>query len=150
VAVEAPSVEEPTVGSEVRSVVLIEDDRPSLDLMSAYLEGAHWEVSVARDGAEGLSTVRRVEPAVVVLDIRLPRVDGWDVLRALKADPTTASIPVIVVSIVDERAKGLSLGAAEYLVKPVGRGELLDALAAVGVLDRAGGQDHRHPRVRGS
>jgi CheY-like chemotaxis protein/anti-sigma regulatory factor (Ser/Thr protein kinase) len=127
-------------------VVIIEDDRPSLDLLSAYLEGASWQVSVARDGAEGLRTVRQVEPSVVVLDIRLPRVDGWDVLRALKADPTTAMIPVIVVSIVDERAKGLSLGAAEYLVKPVARSDLLEALAAVGVPDEADVSDHQ-PRL---
>jgi CheY-like chemotaxis protein len=73
-------------------------------------------------------------PAAVLLDIRLPGIDGWSVLRALKADPHTAGIPVIVVSIVDERARGIALGAAAYLVKPVGRDDLLAALASAGVL----------------
>jgi signal transduction histidine kinase/ActR/RegA family two-component response regulator len=116
-------------------VVLVEDDRPSLDLFSAYLEGAAIDVVVARDGEEGLKAVRRQRPAAVILDIRLPRIDGWDVLRALKADPATATVPVVVVSIVDERPKGLALGAAGYLVKPVRRDDLLQALADVGVVD---------------
>jgi len=118
-------------------VLLIEDDRPSLDLFSAYLEGVDLEVAVAHDGEEGLDGVRRLKPAAVVLDIRLPRIDGWDVLRTLKADPATSKVPVVVVSIVDERAKGIALGAAEYLVKPIGRDDLLRALQRVRVLDPA-------------
>jgi CheY-like chemotaxis protein len=118
-------------------VVLIEDDRPSVDLFSAYLEGADIEVAVAQDGEEGLDSVRRLMPAAVVLDIRLPRLDGWDVLRTLKADPATSKVPVVVVSIIDERAKGIALGAAEYLVKPIGRDDLLQALERVRVLDPA-------------
>jgi CheY-like chemotaxis protein len=113
-------------------VVVIEDDRPSLDLFSAYLSGAELRVTAARDGASGLEAVRRVRPDAVLLDIRLPGVDGWSVLQTLKDDPDTRDIPVIVVSIVDERARGVALGAAEYLVKPVGRESLLEALAAVG------------------
>jgi signal transduction histidine kinase/ActR/RegA family two-component response regulator len=116
-------------------VVLVEDDRPSLDLFSAYLEGAAIDVTVARDGEEALEVVRELDPAAVVLDIRLPRMNGWEVLRALKLDPATADVPVIVVSIVDERPKGLALGAAAYLVKPVSRDTLLNALADVGVVD---------------
>jgi CheY-like chemotaxis protein len=87
----------------------------------------------ARDGESGLEAVRRERPAAVLLDIRLPGIDGWTVLRALKSDPGTANIPVIVISIVDERSRGTALGAAGYLVKPVSRDELLAALSAVGV-----------------
>jgi CheY-like chemotaxis protein len=76
-----------------------------------------------------------VKPAAVLLDIRLPGMDGWDVLSELQADPATADIPVVVVSIVDERSRGLDLGAWEYLMKPVGREQLLGALTRVGVLD---------------
>ena len=112
-------------------VLLIEDDRASLDLLTAYLEGARVEVVTARDGPDGLDAVRRLRPAAVVLDIRLPRMDGWEVLAALKADESTAGIPVIVVSIVDERARGLGMGAAAYLTKPVRREELMSALAVV-------------------
>jgi signal transduction histidine kinase/ActR/RegA family two-component response regulator len=114
-------------------VVVIEDDRPSLDLMTAYLSGAALQVTAARDGQSGLEAVRDTRPSAVLLDIRLPGIDGWAVLQALKADPGTRDIPVIVVSIVEERARGAALGSAGYLVKPVSRDDLLDALAAVGV-----------------
>jgi signal transduction histidine kinase/ActR/RegA family two-component response regulator len=116
------------------TVVVIEDDRPSTDLLTVYLESAGFEVSSAQDGPSGLETIRRVKPVAVVLDILLPLVNGWDVLAALKRDPETAAIPVIVVSIVDERAKGLSLGATDYLVKPVSRDHLLAALARARVI----------------
>ena len=113
-------------------VVIIEDDRPSLDLFSAYLSGAALKVTPARDGQTGLAAVRRTRPDAVLLDIRLPGIDGWAVLKALQAEPETRDIPVIVVSIVDERARGAAMGAAGYLVKPIGRDQLLSALAAVG------------------
>jgi signal transduction histidine kinase/CheY-like chemotaxis protein len=119
----------------VGHIVVIEDDRPSLALLTAYLSGAALRVTTARDGQSGLDAVRRVRPAVVLLDIRLPGIDGWTVLQALKADVRTRDIPVIVVSIVDERARGTALGAAAYLVKPVSRDDVLAALVAVGVLD---------------
>ena len=63
-------------------------------------------------------------PSRSILDVRLPRLDGWDVLARLKADPATASLPVVIVSMIDERGRGFALGAAEYLVKPVGRERL--------------------------
>jgi signal transduction histidine kinase/CheY-like chemotaxis protein len=118
-------------------VVIIEDDRPSLDLLTAYLSGGALQVTTARDGQSGLAAVRQVRPDVVLLDIRLPGIDGWAVMQALKAEPETRDIPVIVVSIVDERARGAALGADGYLVKPVSRDELLDALAAAGALSSA-------------
>jgi CheY-like chemotaxis protein len=118
-------------------VVVIEDDRPSLDLITAYLAGAAVRVTKAGDGQSGLDAVRRVQPAAVLLDIRLPGIDGWSVLQALKSEAGTRDIPVIIVSIVDERARGAALGAAAYLVKPVSRDALLDALAAVGVVAAA-------------
>jgi signal transduction histidine kinase/CheY-like chemotaxis protein len=118
---------EPTPGPGP-TVVVVEDDRRSFDLLRVYLEGAGARVVGARDGREGLDTVRRLNPAGVVLDILLPGVDGWEVLAQLKADPKTAAIPVIVVSMVDERGRGFALGATEYLVKPVGKEQLLAAL----------------------
>ena len=122
----------------VHDVVVIEDDRPSLDLLTAYLSGADLRVTAARDGQSGLDAVRRVRPVAVLLDIRLPGVDGWAVLRALKEDPATQDIPVVVVSIVDERARGVAMGAAAYLVKPVRRRDVLSALAGVGAPVPAG------------
>jgi CheY-like chemotaxis protein len=111
------------------TVVVIDDDRRSVDLLTVYLEGVGLRVVSARDGETGLELVQGLQPAGVVLDIRLPGLDGWQVLESLKADPATATIPVVVVSIVDERGRGLALGAAEYLVKPVAREEVLAALA---------------------
>jgi signal transduction histidine kinase/ActR/RegA family two-component response regulator len=116
------------------TVVVIDDDRPSTDLLTVYLESAGFEVSSAQDGPSGLEATRRLKPVAVVLDILLPLVSGWDVLAALKRDPETAAIPVIVVSIVDERAKGLALGATDYLVKPVSRDHLLAALTRARVI----------------
>jgi signal transduction histidine kinase/ActR/RegA family two-component response regulator len=124
------SAEAPLVGQ----VVVIEDDRPSLELMTVYLSGMTTGVVEARDGPSGLDAVRRVSPDVVLLDIRLPGIDGWAVLEALKADPATRDIPVIVVSIVDERARGVALGAAAYLVKPISRDDLRAALTTVAFL----------------
>ena len=110
------------------TVVVVEDDRRSFDLLRVYLEEAGARVVSARDGEEGLDTVRRLSPAGVVLDILLPGIDGWEVLAQLKADPATAAIPVVVVSMLDERGHGFALGAAEYLVKPIGKDQLLAAL----------------------
>ena len=132
----APDGDRPRARDEgsVATVVVIEDDRPSTDLLAVYLESAGFEVSSAHDGPSGLDAIRRIRPVAVVLDILLPVVDGWDVLAAVKRDAETADIPVIVVSILDERVKGRSLGAADYLVKPVSRDQLLAALARAGVM----------------
>jgi signal transduction histidine kinase len=121
-------------GATHASVLLVDDDRASLDLMTAYLSAHTDQVLRARDGDEALTMARRDHPAAVVLDIRLPRRDGWEVLAALKADSQTSDIPVVVASIVDERPRGLALGAAEYLLKPVRREDLVSALYRVGAL----------------
>jgi signal transduction histidine kinase/ActR/RegA family two-component response regulator len=112
-------------------VLVVEDDPSSVDLLRAYLAGSGYEVLVARNGPDGLGAVRREQPAAVVLDIQLPGLDGWELLSALKSDPETAAVPVIVVSVLDERARGRLQGAAAYLVKPVSRDDVLAALASV-------------------
>jgi CheY-like chemotaxis protein len=86
---------------------------------------------VARDGEEGLSKARQLHPALITLDLLLPKVDGWDLLVRLKGDPETREIPVVIVSIIDQPGKGFALGAADYLLKPVGREDLLHALQRV-------------------
>ena len=120
--------------SEVPVILLVDDDRASLDLNSAYLDGSPTRVLRARDGVEALDVARKERPAAVVLEIGLPRLDGWQVLAELKADPATASIPVVIATDVDDRARGLALGADAYLRKPIGREELMDALKQVGAL----------------
>jgi signal transduction histidine kinase/CheY-like chemotaxis protein len=111
------------------SVLVVEDDDRSAALLRVYLENAGYAVAVARDGVEGLELARSLEPAAVILDVLLPRLNGWEVLAQLKDDPATSAIPVVIVSMIDEQGAGFALGAAEYLVKPVERATLLDALA---------------------
>ena len=116
-------------GNWCDALLLVEDDEHSIDLLSLYVAEAGFDVAVARNGEEGLELARRLHPCGIILDIRLPGLDGWEFLARAKADPAIADVPVIIVSMVDERGKGLALGAADYLVKPVARGELLEALA---------------------
>ena len=73
----------------------------------------------------------------MILDVRLPGMDGWEVLRAIRSDPEMADLPVVVVSVLAERAKGIALGATEYLVKPTSRDDVLAALASSGLLPHA-------------
>jgi DNA-binding response OmpR family regulator len=115
-------------------VLLVDDDRASLDLNSAYLDGFPTRVLRARDGVEALELARKSPPAAVVLEIGLPRLDGWQVLTELKADSATAAVPVVIATYVDDRSRGLALGADVYLRKPIGRDELVDALRQVGAL----------------
>jgi CheY-like chemotaxis protein len=91
-------------------------------------------IALARDGIEGLELIRSLSPAAVVLDIRLPGLDGWEVLTRVRADEATRSIPVVVVSILDEKHRGMALGAADYLTKPVARDELIGALRRAGAV----------------
>ena len=140
VRVPLPAVE-PANGTDpdgTRTVLLVDDDRASLDLMTAYLSASPVRVLHARDGVEALALARSASPVAIVLDIRLPRMDGWEVLTQIKSDPTTSSIPVVVASIIDERQRGLRLGAAAYLLKPVRRDDLLDALRVQGIESAAG------------
>jgi CheY-like chemotaxis protein len=116
-----------------RSVVIIDDDRATQELLAAYLAGTGVQVVRARDGIEGLGEIRRRRPVAVVLDIRLPGMDGWAVLEELHSDETTKDVPVIIVSILDEKSRGLALGAASYLTKPVSRDDLIEALRDVKV-----------------
>jgi signal transduction histidine kinase/CheY-like chemotaxis protein len=119
------------------SVLVVEDDRRSADLLGVYLEDAGYDVAFARDGVEGLELARELKPAAVILDILLPRISGWDLLAQLKSDPATSAVPVVIVSMVDEQGAGFALGAADYLVKPVDRSRLLDVLDRCTVAGRA-------------
>jgi signal transduction histidine kinase/CheY-like chemotaxis protein len=127
---EARSADGPAaVDSPPRPLILVvEDNRSSVDLLEVMLGDEGFAVAVAHDGENGLEMAGRLQPAAIVLDVLLPGFDGWEFLSRAKADPTLAAIPVIVVSILHERMKGLALGAADYLVKPVNRDDLLATL----------------------
>lgn len=111
-------------------VLVIEDDPKAADLLRIYLHEAGYTVEVAHDGEVGLQKAKQLAPVAVILDVLLPQVDGWAFLSQIKAEPATRGIPVVITSIVDQKGKGFALGAAEYLIKPVHKGELLKTLAA--------------------
>ena len=110
-------------------ILLIEDDPSAVRLIRTYLEGAGRVLRVCRDGESGIVDARRDPPAAILLDVLLPGMDGWEVLARLKADPALRDIPVVVLTAVDERQLGLSLGAVDYFLKPVDRDALLARLA---------------------
>src|SRR5580700_6950568 len=109
---------------EVDTVLVIDDDPAVRDLMSRFLTKSGFRAVAAADGEEGLRLAREVNPLVITLDVIMPEYDGWDVLRKLKSDPSLAQIPVIMVTVVDNQAMGLDLGASNYLIKPVDRDRL--------------------------
>jgi PAS domain S-box-containing protein len=118
-----------TEARETAGTVLVVDDDPAArSLIGRILGRDGFRVVEAEDGATGLRMARDLRPDVITLDILMPGLDGWDVLAALKADTLLASIPVVVVTIVDDRNAGFALGAVEVLQKPVERGHLLEAL----------------------
>jgi CheY-like chemotaxis protein/nitrogen-specific signal transduction histidine kinase len=125
-AVIAPAVL--TTAAPARTVLVIDDDDASRDLMIRHLQREGFTAIAASSGAEGLRIAREIRPAAITLDVVMPQMDGWAVLTAIKADPELASIPVIMLSMLDEKGMGYALGAADYLVKPVGRGELAELL----------------------
>jgi signal transduction histidine kinase/CheY-like chemotaxis protein len=111
-------------------VLVIEDDPGAVRLVREVLESVGWRVHAAVDGESGLAAARVHRPDAIVLDVLLPGMDGWDVLRTLKADRLLRDVPVLMLTVVDEREVGLALGATDYLVKPVDRAALLSRLAA--------------------
>ena len=101
-------------------VILVIDDDPAVqDLMQRALEKDGFRVEVAADGRTGLALAKLLKPAVITLDVMMPHLDGWSVLSALKGDPATAEIPVIMLTIVDDKQMGFALGAADYFTKPI-------------------------------
>ena len=112
-------------------ILVVDDDATVRELVVRHLERAGFAAVAARGGQEGLRLVRELRPAAVTLDIMMPDLDGWTVLAAIKGDPALASIPVVLMSIVDEKNRGYALGAADYLVKPVDRTKLVETLTSI-------------------
>ncbi len=124
----ASTAEATTDGSAVQSVLVIDDDPAIRDILTRVLMAEGIRSLTASDGAEGLARAREHQPDLIILDVMMPKIDGWSVLSALKSDPQLADIPVIMQSVRDDRDLGFMLGASEYLVKPVDRGKLVSLL----------------------
>ncbi|MDX2031005.1 MAG: response regulator [Blastocatellia bacterium] len=116
------------VAPDAPLILVIDDNQAVQDLMQRFLSREGFRVAGALDGQEGLRLAERLQPAAITLDVMMPGMDGWAVLSALKANPQTHDLPVIMLTIVDDRNLGYALGAAEYLNKPIDRDRLLKLL----------------------
>ncbi|HEY6066976.1 MAG TPA: response regulator, partial [Thermoanaerobaculia bacterium] len=121
-----------------RSVLIVDDDEGVRRLLAYELQPLGVEVFEAEDGRSAIEIASRETPDAILLDVLMPRLDGWATLRSLKEVPETRNIPVVILSVVENRAFGLSLGAFDYLVKPVDVPQLLDTLSRAGVLATQG------------
>jgi signal transduction histidine kinase/DNA-binding response OmpR family regulator len=129
-AAEGQTAESPTPGSlntpnekPVR-VLIIDDDATARDLMRRNLEREGISAAAAASGPEGLRQARELRPALILLDVMMPQMDGWTVLTTIKSDPSLREIPVVMISMSDSQRLAFILGASDYLVKPVTREQL--------------------------
>jgi signal transduction histidine kinase/CheY-like chemotaxis protein len=124
----APAAPTDRVASGVGTVLVIDDEAAVRDLMQRFLAREGFRVVTAAGGEEGLRRARELRPDAITLDVMMPGMDGWAVLSALKADPDLADVPVIMLTIVDDRNLGYALGASDYLTKPIDRDRLVTVL----------------------
>ncbi len=112
-------------------VLIVDDDVEVIYILEKYLRDEGYEIVAAQSGDEAIEKARALQPFAMTLDIMLPGRDGWEVIQTLKSDPRTSDIQIIVLSMLDNRQLGYSLGATDYLVKPVSRNDLLQRLDAL-------------------
>ena len=110
-------------------VLVSEDDRPTSEILTINLVNSGYSVAHAYDGIEAVEKAKSLKPFAILLDIMLPKKDGWDVLNELKTDKDTKNIPVIITSIIDNKDLGFALGATDYLIKPIEKESLIHTLS---------------------
>jgi DNA-binding response OmpR family regulator len=131
----------------VTRVLVVDDDAPIRLLCRVNLEAEGMEVIEAADGTDGLEKARSASPDVVLLDVMLPKVDGWRVAEALLEDPTTGEIPIVFLTAraeLRDQARGLELGGIDYITKPFNPVELADVIREL--LDRVSRGEHASVR----
>ncbi len=133
---ELPAI--PAAPDGKKTVLIVDDDEGVREFLAFELKTYGLKILQATDGRKGLEAARKERPDAILLDVLMPNLDGWETLRALKQLSETRSIPVVILSVVENRAFGISLGAVEHLVKPVERPALLLALSRAGVLATKG------------
>src|SRR5437867_9238529 len=117
-----------------RSILVVDDDREIGELTRTILGGAGYSVCVATSGPEALSAVLDLRPDLLLLDVNMPRMDGWEVLRLLKADDATSRLPVVMFSVkmeVRDKVHALQEGAYDYITKPFSYDELLERVGRI-------------------
>ena len=125
---EEPLPSRPDVDDSRPLVLIVEDDHQASELINHYLSGGGYATACAFDGKQAIQMARELKPYAITLDILLPDKDGWEVLAELKSMPETKDIPVVIVSIIENRLFGLNLGAIEYFVKPVNKEQLIEVM----------------------
>lgn len=112
-----------------KSILVVDDDQSLRELLRLHLSSAGYEVSTASDGIEAGYSVLRSPPDLILTDVNMPHMDGYEFVSALKSDPALASIPVIFLTSLDEFERGRELGAVGYLTKPIRADKLLQVVA---------------------
>jgi diguanylate cyclase (GGDEF)-like protein/PAS domain S-box-containing protein len=133
-AVDAVSLNFPWMKEEAPLILVVEDDLPTAELLTLHLTQSGYKVAHAFDGQEALEKAKNLKPFAITLDIMLPKKDGWEVLQELKSDKKTASIPVIIHSIVNNKELAFALGATDYLLKPLEKEALILKLEEITVV----------------
>ncbi len=111
------------------TLLAIDDDPTALELIGRYLGKEHFRILKAASGKEGLSLAKERHPDVITLDVFMPDLNGWDVLSMLKSDEKLADIPVVMLTILDNKSRMFSLGASDYLTEPINRRRLIEVLS---------------------
>jgi len=112
-------------------ILVIDDDSDTIELYQRYLMQRDYDVSMASDSLEAFKYLESCQPDAILLDVLMPREDGWDILQRLQSDPSTASIPVIICSVLSQPRLALALGAAQVLQKPISQLELLETVQRI-------------------
>jgi CheY-like chemotaxis protein len=113
---------------EGKTVLVIDDDADTREVLERFLNRKGFHVECASSGQDGLRLAKELHPAAITLDVMMPGMDGWAVLSTLKSEPELADIPVVMLTIVDDKNLGYSLGATDYMIKPVDRERLAEIL----------------------
>jgi len=129
--VEAVSLNFPWAKEEAPLILVVEDDLSTTELLTLHLTQAGYKVAHAFNGEEAIEKARSLQPFAITLDVLIPKKDGWEVLQQLKSTESTAEIPVIIHSIVDNKDLAFALGAADYLMKPLDKEALLAKLEEI-------------------
>ena len=118
----------------MRRVLLIEDNEANRDMLSRRLARRGYQISIATDGRQGIAAAQAEQPDLILMDMNLPEIDGWEATRFLKSQPTTRHIPVIALTahaMVSDRQRALEVGCDDYDTKPVELSRLLSKIAAL-------------------
>ena len=112
-------------------LLVIDDDPSSRELLKRMLEREGYAVQLAANGPDGIAAAKQTNPDLITLDVMMPSMDGWAVISALKSDPATKDVPVVMLTMVEDRPMGFALGAADYITKPVQKTRVLEAVSRI-------------------